>query len=533
MFCNQCGKQIPDEAMFCPACGAKTDSLVKEAGGAKKEPKKKKGFPFKIVVPAAGVAVIAVVLVVVILALGGRGVTAIRYNAENRIFYQSASNCFYNLQGETYEFEDYLDIVRSNMDGSIYVCTQYNDSGDGYMCYDLYYIDKELDPVLVEEDVHFVCQISSNGDYIAYMKDVKDDMAGDLYLYSVKDKKRTMIDTDVYPYTYCLSPSGTAVAYIKDYESENDNELWLGGIKIDCQKVDKDGCQPIGVKDNGKELYYVTDNYKLYLYNGKDSEKISSDVSYHSFYLNSDNSEILFVKDGKTYFYTSKMEEPAKVCSGACGWVVTPADVAYTWGTNYESTIYGLDTLKGCVMDTDSGLYWLNESGTDTVKIADSYVYEYQISEDGKSFAYIQNGEVYKISRLNEEMEAKLVHDSDTDYVDYFVASGDLSKIYVVCDDELYYVKNSKKMERITNDLSSTYDVVYNDAMGKVCFLENDTLCYAGTTAKSKEKVIEDAYEIRRIINGVGCVAEEGDDESAAYYLESKEPVKLGVEWFD
>ncbi len=525
MFCNQCGKPIPDEAMFCPECGAKTDNLAKEA-----VKKQKKGFPFKIVVPIAGVAVVAVILAAVIMILRNGGMKADRYQAENRIFYHEDSSSFYNLQGEVYKFDDYLDMVSSNMDGSIYICTQYDDRSGGY---DLYYIDKELDPVLVEEEVNFVCQISSDGAYIAYLTDVKDGMAGDLYLYSVKDKKRTMIDTDVYPYTYCLSPSGTAVAYIKDYESQNDNELWLGGIKIDCQKVDKDGCQPIGLKDNGKALYYVTDNYKLYLYNGKESQKISSDVSYNGFYLNRDASELLFVKDGKTYYYTSKMEEPVKVCGGACGWIVTPEDVPYIWGTNYLTAVYGLDTLKGCVMNTDSGLYWLNEAGTDSVKIADSYVYEYQISEDGKSFAYIRNGEVYKISRLSEEMEAKLAYGSDTDSVDYFVASGDLSKIYVAIDDELYYVKNSKKAERITNDLSNTYAVVYNDAMGKVFFLENDTLCYAGTTAKSKERVIEDAYQIRRIINGVGCVAEDGDNESAAYYLESKEPVKLGIEWFE
>ena len=33
MYCNKCGKEIPDESVFCPECGAKVEKLPPPAVG--------------------------------------------------------------------------------------------------------------------------------------------------------------------------------------------------------------------------------------------------------------------------------------------------------------------------------------------------------------------------------------------------------------------------------------------------------------------------------------------------------------------
>lgn len=565
MFCNQCGRQLSDDAIFCPVCGAKQDPLVKAATAAaqsetptpatasgtapvqaaataptpaaapaptavpgavpaQKTKKEKKGFPFKVVVPLAGIVVLAVVLAVVVMSIGGRGVKADRYSEKGMVgyYYLDSHIAFFNLRGETCELDDvssYGFTEATNADMSVAAYTVWNEKSDDY---DLYYITSDLEPVLVEEDVHYNVRISYDGAYIAYLTDVKDDTSGDLYLYSIKDNKTTLIDSDVYPYLICMSPGGKAVAYLREFEDMDDNELYIGGIKIDSKKVDKDGAFPVAIGDNGKALYYVTDNDKLYLYNGKDSVKLASDVD-RDFYFNWDASQMLYTKGGKTYFYELKMDEPVKVASAEIYDIVLPMDVVRYDG-NYYTDFVGLDDLKGCVMETDSGLYWLNSKGTDSVKIASTYTY--QISADGKSILY-QNGKtIYKISKFGEDMNPKVVYDEE--YVDRFVASEDLSKVYIIIDDELFYVKSEKKTERITNDLSDYgyRTVAYNDSMSKIFFIERDTLYYADTTAKSKTEVADDVDGVDSFPAGIIYTVTE-DGETTCYYINNKEAVEL------
>lgn len=561
MFCNQCGNQLAEGELFCPKCGAKQDPLVgaaasaaapasaqavtpaeapaptpaaqaataipAPAAGDANAPKQnsKKAFPFIIVGAAAAAVVLAILLIAVLPRVIGRGGKADRYAKEDMIGYTYVDSgmAIFNLKGELYELEEsayYGFNAVTNADMSVIAYTLYNEKSNDY---DLYCITSDLEPVLVEEDVHYNVRISYDGAYIAYLTDVKDDTSGDLYLYSIKDNKSTLIDSDVYPYLICMSPGGKAVAYFRNFEDIDDNELYIGGIKIKSQKVDKDGSVPVAIRDNGKALYYVTDNNKLYFYNGKDSVKLASDVD-GDFYFNRDASEMLYTKGGKTYYYELKMDEPVKVVSAEIYNIALPKDVVTYSQNSYFTEFVGLDTLKGCVMETDSGLYWLNSKGSDTVKIASTYVY--QISENGKSILYQNGGTLYKISKFGEEMEPKVVYDDE--YADWFVASADLSKVYIIIDDELYYVKSEKKTERITNDLSDYgyRTVAYNDSMDKVFFIEDDTLCYAGTTAKSKTEVEEDVDAVDWIPGGIMfTVSKDGD--TTCYFMKNKEAIEL------
>lgn len=532
MFCNQCGKPLPEGAMFCPECGAMRETepeAVKDSAEKKdlaqtpvpmqnmefnpipeenKEKQKKKGFPFKILVPAAVVFTVLVAVLVIFL-MGSRKTNMDTY-ADKKDYIDS----YWSFEKGMYDGE--IPFFRGLTNGECSIFVYADDTS-------LYYMKSDLEPELVVEEYVSTYAVSYTGEYIAYVL-ADNMMEGDLYLYCVKDGKITQVDTDVFPGYICLSPEGKAIAYLKNYESYTENDLYIGGIGIKNQKVDDDGSMPVAISNNGKTFYYIDDSSKLYIFNGKDSEKVSSS-GCDNFFVNKDISEILYTKDGKTYYHTPKMEDPVKISNEELYSVVLPENVVSFKDVRIGATIAGIKSFKGSVLEQSGGLYWFNEKGTYTVKIC-STIYDYKLSGDGKSILFIKSGDLYRIKKIGDNMEAELLYDEE--YIDYVVASDDLSKIYIVVEEELLYLKGKNKTERITNDLSQddyySYVVAYNEDMKKIFFIENDTLCYAGTNAKSKVKVMEDVYALRRILNMVVFVKDE-DDMDVGYYMDSKEPV--------
>lgn len=535
MFCNQCGKPLPEGAVFCPECGAVREKEEPVQASApmqnmafhpipeeNKEKQKKKGFPFKILVPAA--AVFAVLIAILVIFLTGSKKTGMETYADKKDYIES----FWSFENGMYDGKVQDSYGLTNGERSIFVYA------DGTS---LYYMKSDLVPKLVVDE-YAAYTVSYTGEYIAYV--VADDMTeGDLYLYCVKDGKITQVDTDVFPGYICLSPEGKAVAYLKDYESYTENDLYIGGIGIKSQKVDDDGSMPVAISNNGKTFYYIDDSSKLYIYNGKDSEKVSSS-GCGNFFVNRDISEILYTKDGKTYYHTPKMEDPVKISNEELHTVVVPDNVISFKDTvvvfddvisfkdvRIGAAIMGLKSLKGSILAQSGSLYWFNDKGTDTIKIC-STLYDYQLSADGKSILFIKSGDLYRIKKIGDNMEAELLYDEE--YVDYVFANDNLSRIYIVIEEELLYLKGKNKTERITNDLCQDeyYPLVvaYNESMKKIFFIENDTLCYAGTNSKSKVKVMEDVSEVIDFLDVVTFIVQEGDD-IGLYYMDGKEPVKM------
>lgn len=563
MFCNQCGKEIPDDTTFCPYCGAKQESI--EAAPAAAQPvepvqpmpeqqaaqpvppmpeqqaapaqpfvqpqpvsgavppvtEKKGGLPVKILIPAAAAAMVVVVLLAVLL-LGGKKSSGAMGHAKDMLGYNYNTECFYNLSGQSEDADDvYSSYTSGNSETTIYITDER----------ELFYIDNKFNEVSIADEVYNVW-MGLTGENFVYAVDDNDDYYDTtLYLYNVKSKKSTKIDTGVYASSICVSPSGKTVAYLKNYEGYTDNTLYLSVGGKDPVKVDKDGCFPIAVSDNGKNFFYRNSDDKLYYYNGKDSEKIETNVS-GTFFVNSTVSELLFDKNGKTYYYTPKMKEPLKVAGDSIDDLVQPGGaetrsnpLCYTY--TGQAYVFGVDSFKGGVFTADGYLYWLNDKGTDAVKIVNSsYLDSYQLSEDGKSLLYIRSGELCKISKFNEDMKSTTLYDDE--YLTHFVASGDLSKIYLITDeDELYYYKSQKKIEKISNDFTYDYDnIAYSESQKKIFYIEDDDLYSATTSSKSKTVVKPEVEFVTSMLDGIWFRTYD-DGTTTLYYLEKKDPVTI------
>lgn len=573
MFCNQCGKEIPDDTTFCPYCGAKQESI--EAAPAAAQPvepvqpmpeqqaaqpvqqpvqpipqpvqptpeqqtaqpvsgavppvtEKKGGSLVKILIPAAA-AVVVVVLLAVLL-LGGKKSSGVMEYAKDTLTYSYRSETFFNLSGQSENADDIYGCYTSgNGETTIYITNER----------ELFYIDNKFNEVSIADDVYDVW-MGLTGENFVYVVDDNDDFYDTtLYLYNVKSKKSTKIDTGVYASSICVSPSGKTVAYLKNYEGYTDNTLYLSVGGKDPVKVDKDGCFPVAVSDNGKNFFYRNSDDKLYYYNGKDSEKIETNVGGGgTFFVNSTVSELLFYKNDKTYYYTPKMKEPLKVAGDSIDDWVQPGGaetranpLCYTY--TGQAYVFGVDSFKGGVFTADGYLYWLNDKGTDAVKIVNSsYLDSYQLSEDGKSLLYIRSGELCKISKFDEDMKSTTLYDDQ--YLTHFVASGDLSKIYLITDeDELYYYKSQKKIEKISNDFTYEYDnIAYNESQKKIFYIEDDDLYSATTSSKSKTVVKPEVESVTSMLDGI-VFSTYDDGTTTMYYLEKRDSSFLLCEYDD
>ena len=581
MFCDQCGAELPDDSVFCPKCGARLTSVDSEANNAAGEaapeaantagavnatgamntaanaagaagnaagtannttgngtgnsqtnmtnvssgtpaaepPKKKKGFPFVPVI-LIGIVLVAVIVVVAIFLPKGKTKDGIEFSEKN-LMYNGSS--FFTTDGKELEVNN-VDTLAYNYDNSVVAYLTTDDT--------LYVIDSELTPVEIENDV-LNMEVSYSGSSIAYTVGA-DYTATTLYVYNVKKDNSEKIDTDVYAYNYLVSPNGKQVAYLKDYEGNSDNTLYVAVVGKDGKKVDKDGCIPLAIGDNGKSFFYTdnsdSSNVKLYWYNGKDAEKISRDVS-GSYYFNNNVSEILFTKSGNTYFYRIGMDEPSKVAGDALigmwnyKYETTAQD--YTFGNQSSGVLVNRSKLTEWVFATEDDICYLNKDGKDSAKLCDADgISNITVAQNGKSLIYLKDGKLYKITKFGADREETELYEGDV-YINGYVAGRDLSNIYVVSDEaELYYCKSKKKLVKISNDFANRNNMAYNEASKTIFYIEDENLYSAGKSGKKKELVAENVTDVVNYADGILYMVTE-DGVNSYYYVKKGEPVKI------
>lgn len=510
-----------------------------------------KPFPYKRVIPA----VIAAALFVVILAFWtGRNSASSDQKSPNAVlysFYGTYDNSFFlNSTGDVYKPENR--VIPFNFkwnhsgDSSLvaYWLLEEDPAYPGAYLHNLYYITEELEPVHVAENAN-AHMVSYDGSYIAYFKHPESRSPSALYLYQVSSGQTTKIDDWVTGDHFCLSPDGEMIAYRK-----NGSSLYVGGINREPIEVSHNppetlGALPLAVSDDGTYLYYLLDN-SLYCYNANEKEppKLIVDLEavsdphplfFYQFFFNKDISEMLFVVNFETYYYTPGLDAPIMIVRDRIEHIPDNQPEIYSCSTYAE--IAGVDSLKGCVIGSnDSSLYWLNEDGTNAVTIA-SDSRGYMLSEDGNSILYLEGGILYRIDAFGEEMKPTVV--SEEPNIDYFTASSDLSKIYIAKGHDLYYVKSLNELVLLSHDLKHirfhnvippyNNSLAYDNTSGKIYFLENSTLYQADTTEDSKTIVAENVSRLTLLPGYVSYISNE-DAESVLYYLYNGEATEIYTE---
>lgn len=552
MFCKKCGAQLQEGSYFCPMCGTNNSE---SAGGeqpaagagnvtanaaaqnatapqpnaagnaytqAAAQPQPNAagntvaGFVEKLGKKKLGIilaAVVVVVLILVIAVAGGSSSSSLKIN--KKAVLPAGYGYFMAADGDSKQFDD-VDDTYISMDLSVFLYTDYED--------DLYIVDNKLNAEKIGEDVTKV-RIGRDGKYVVYLSNEDDDYYNQtLYIYDVSKKKSKKIDEDVAGGDYLtISVSGKTVAYAKDYdEDDNSFDTYIAGYSKKAEKIESKGYRPVAVSDNGKRAYLMSSDYDLYFYkNGeKDGDKIK-DVG-GSFWTNSDLSELVFSKNGDTYFC-----KPGKDAEKLDGSTISSIVYPYSYNSCYLGSYtqaLASDTIKGQVVYTSSGkLMWVNKKATDMVKI-DGDISDWRMSDDGSAIVYVSNEKVYKVSKFKENMTPKLLYEDED--ISSLAVSGDLKKIYAYSDDDntVYYIKGKNKAEKISEDVDS---FAYNETDGKIYYVTDEELYSAKKSSSSKKKVSVDGdvYYVYSTLNGVAAYASDSGD-SICYYI-GKKPVQV------
>lgn len=503
-------------------------------------------FPYKTVIPVAAVVTLLIFMLAFFVGRSSASTDQKSPNAVLYSFYGTYDNSFFlNANGDVYKPKNRVITFKWNHSGDsslvAYWLLEEDPAYPGEYLLDLYYITGELEPVQVAENVN-AHMVSYDGSGIAYFQHPEIGSPSALYLYQVSSGQSTKIDEGVVGDHFCLSPDGEMIAYRKIGGS-----LYVGGLDREPIEVTDNppetlGAIPLAVSDDGTYLYYLLDD-SLYCYNANEKEppKLIVDLEavsdphplfFSHFFFNKDISEMLFVVNFETYYYTPGLDAPIMIVRDRIEHI--PDNQPETYSCSTYAEIAGIDSLKGRVIGSnDSSLYWLNEDGTDTVTIASNFR-RYMLSEDGNSIVYLEDGILYRIDAFGEEMKPTVV--SEEPNIDYFTASSDLSKIYIAKGHDLYYVKSLDELVLLSHDLKHIRflnlippyndSLAYDNTSGKIYFLENSTLYQADTTEDSKTPVAENVSRLTLLPGYVSYISNEGAD-SVLYYLYNGEATEI------
>lgn len=416
----------------------------------------------------------AAVVVLILLCLIGScvsgGKSSFKLVNQKNYYMEADSDLLVSYKGVEIEVDEGIYTLEQSADGSLTVVKDKE--------YTLFIV-KGDELVEVAEDVYgFI--ISNYGDTIAYLTDVKDGV-GELHLYQVSNAKDTQIAEDAYYNgNIVLSEDGKSLVYTTE-----DGKLYVSKNGKESEKIASDA-MAFGLTNGGKHVFYEK-NDKLYM----DETKIDSDISFY-LEFNQDYTELIYNKNGSTYYFTVNMDEPVKVRSGEFSYVYMPGDAVYFKNDlrGHDVHYYGIASFNEQLWNIDGTAYYVYKKGQETDKLASDIGYSYQMSETGNSILYRKGSKLMYVADFTKSREGEEVVSGLNSYYTSFAASKDLKTVYYydTSEDELCYVKKGESI-RIADDVD---DFVYSDKYGVVYFIEDDELFYANKTSKSKTRVCDE-----------------------------------------
>jgi len=349
---------------------------------------------------------------------------------------------------------------------------------------ELYMLKNGKAALITDEFDTSSASISANGKTVAYASDDA------VYVYTGgKPKKIADIENDDYCFPV-VSPDGKAVAFSDMDDDDINTYAWKGGKAID---LDAD-IIPFSISNGGKMIYGVDLSGDLsYIRNLKKDadEKIDSISSLAGISL--DHTKLLYISDGSTYCFDTSMddEEGVRITRGVISMISDFSYQELPYIENFKK-FYGWK-------NGDLYEYFRKGKGYDDEKLV-SDASGLSLSEDGKSFVYLDDGDVMKGTLSNAKNAKKVGKDAIS-----FRANDSLSSVFYLDDD--YNLRYAGKDGKIASDVGK-----YLVTDGGVCvFSDTDDELYYSVKGGAKKKAGLDDIESLGIRNDVVYVVSDGE----------------------
>lgn len=454
MYCDKCGARLEETAVFCTECGNRV------AQDEKKLIKPKN----KILIIILGIFII--LCVVGLLFLGGdkeNSTNYVRDDEYTKVSNNKMTTSVGNLvNDETDEEMEILFNSDSVLDYQSYTEdeTIYHINGDGSIAigYDedeksIFKIENGQKQRLSNEEFDFLydMKISYSGKAAAF---AKADGTYGMYYVDMEKQQITLLDTVSF-HGFTLSPEGKCILGIGDYKNKLDNKLYLYEIENGSGQrtlIDEGVTYPVAVNDQGNAIFYIKEDGKLYFSDGEKSECISEntllvnpvgDMTRNLIVFNEDCTDVLYldgttlsrykVSEGKVNSFYREFD---RLSFGV------PNDMAFIVHASEEDNLYveilGKKNLDKVVVQDENAIYYVDDFKLVKVtEVMREYNRFFYVSNDFESILYDKGaGEQYRIyiSKLEEQNEERCIYQNEN--ISDYTASLDLSKIYVVCEND-------------------------------------------------------------------------------------------------
>lgn len=395
---------------------------------------------------------------------------------------------------------------------------------EGSSGYELYYVDKNLDPVMLTDNVYpgnwvyyetSFADISRDGSKVMYCTA---DGNMDLYLYDNTAGTNTLIDSDVLRayftidsnYIVYLKPNdGTkaevdsSVVYINREGETSDyiiydvrNHSELRRIKT-SQYFGDDFSGYIDVNDNGDVLIFNGLNGTSYFGDGsiyllRQDEAISvfNPGSSYSILTDRDADEMFIVSGGTIYYFDVNAVKLVELSDFD---ISVPIDY-----TSYKFSM-NVDTLDKTVLVGSDGVYLWNKNTYTCEKLADmeGYGIVVRVLENGNSILCIDDNGIYRIDDYATQPTMTTLLEADTDTIESFGYVAADAPLYVEFsgDQSTYAINQDGTGEHKLgeNDVfyGSKYSYTYMKYAGKYLYDDGTALYDIDRNFTSKEKICD------------------------------------------
>ncbi len=327
--------------------------------------------------------------------------------------------------------------------------------------------------------------ISANGNTVVY---VSDDV-----LYAYTGKKPVKI-ADLENSGYCrvaVSPDGKTVAFCDMEDDDIKTYAWKGGSKV----IDLDSdILPQVVSNGGKMIYGTNRDGDLYYIKGlKEGADEKIDGTANIVAMSEDHNKIVYTSSGNTYCFDTSLnsDDAVRITKS----IMTPvADYSY-------GGILYIENFKKFYGRRDGNLYEYFRKGKDydDEKLL-SDVNGLILSDDNKSFVYIDDGDVMKGTLANAKNGKKVGKDAIS-----VAANDNLDAVFYVDDDRT--LRYAGKDGKIASDVRK-----YIVTDGGVCvFYDDDKELYYSVKGGEKKKADLEDIESLTYRNGTVFAVSDGE----------------------
>ncbi|HCM12075.1 MAG TPA: hypothetical protein DHW85_02705, partial [Lachnospiraceae bacterium] len=323
-----------------------------------------------------------------------------------------------------------------------------------------YYVNaKKL--IRLREDISML-NISINGQYLMYS--AKEEQESMLYRYDVKKEKEELLDQGKGFGSLIISPDGKTMAYAAASDRTGaDSEDFA------CYLI-RNGGEPeffgkkraiFALSDHAEYIYYyeLQENKKI-AYAQKEGQSVYLTDSLDRVMVNLDCSELLYSVEGSTYLFNGK--DKIKIYDSLIRDVIKPKN-------SQSNGVYpGFNSFKSkALIFQDNAVVWID----------DKYAARKVGNNIGHYFAIISDTEntlMYATRKLEIE---KVTIQGDTEDSKRFVnnadqvaTSGDLSDVYYLSGDQLYYKNNMEEAIMLADQVEG----LCLNAKGDIAFFQKD-----------------------------------------------------------